>query len=121
MMRGTLPGGRGPKRASVLRSRALRPSSKLSVDGSRRGTSPVEGGPDALDGGEHVRFAPPQRRKASLSQCTLELTDVFVSKREVVDEVDRILSVVNVDAGDVSTVDRLSVLQEGFESEPVRL
>ena len=38
-----------------------------------------------------------------------------MSKCEVVDEVDRILSVVNVDAGDVFTVNPLSVMHEGFE------
>jgi hypothetical protein len=40
----------------------------------------------------------------------------LVPKREVVDEVDRILSVVNVDTGDVFTVDSRCMMHEGFES-----
>ena len=114
-MRGTLPGGRGPRRASVLRSRALRPSSKVRVVSPRWGSAPSRACPDALDGGEHVRFAPPQRRKATLSQSTLELANVLLAKREVVDEVDRILSVVIVDTRDVFTVDCLCMMHEGLE------
>jgi hypothetical protein len=40
----------------------------------------------------------------------------LVSKREVVDEVNRILSVVKVNTADVFTVGSLCMMQESFES-----
>ena len=79
------------------------------------GYVPVERGPDAFHGGEHVGFAPPQRRKAAFSQPALKLAKILVAKREVVDEVDRILSVGNVGPGDVFTMDCLQVMHEGFK------
>jgi len=79
------------------------------------GHRPVERGVNALDGGEYVRLAAPQRRQAPLSQFALELPDVFVSEGQVVDEVDSVLHVVGMNSGDLRTMDTLQVMHEGFE------